>query len=171
MLTAVTRSIALVLVLASSADARAQVVEASRDEDRVGLAIFTGVVVTSATWIVTAPWRGFWHEREAPGDWRSWVSALAVGAAAGVSTGFTTPNVRDALLWQAAALGVTCAAEVLALMIRTMAALAESCNEICHKLALSMPLFVGLVTSFVLGQVLDAELGPATMTAPLVIAF
>lgn len=165
------RTLVLVLTLGACSIASAQV-EATQDEHRAYLGVLTGVTAASSVWVTTIPWRGFWHDSPSPSDWRSWVSALAVGAAAGITTAFASPQAYDAVFVQAMVLSMSFVVEVPVLMVRALMSLgADACNEVCHKLLVALPLFVGLTASFIAGQVYDAELGPPSMTAPLVIAF
>jgi hypothetical protein len=165
---------ALVLVLALSTLASpASAQEAATDADLAGLAVFTAVVASSATWVTTTPWTGFWRDHPEPMDWRAWVPAILVGAAAGVTTYFTGPRTHEGAIAQALALVGTASAEVIVLMFRAISSFgADRCDQICHKLVVALPLVIGVGLSVLVGQLVDAETGPSpTMSMPLTMEF
>jgi hypothetical protein len=161
------RALAFVAVIGLSSPAAAQS-EASTVADAAGLGVLTGLTTASTVWLVAVPWMGFWHDAPTPSDWRSWLSALLTGAAAGITTAFAAPRNDEAVYWQAMTLSISFGVELPFMIARLFMG---NCLEICHKLMLAMPLFAGLAASFLVGQLVDAELGTPMMTAPLMVAF
>lgn len=169
----VSGTVLVVALLLGPASTHAQA-EPSSEGGRAIIASLSALEVGLATWISATPHGGFWATEmhmEAP---EAWLGAIAVAGSTFAVTYLAGPTTGDGIQAQmfSLALGLGATA-ILGLGRLAVSVGADSCNEVCHKLLLAMPMFVASVFGMAIGAIADAIVGPpvAVMTGPLTLRF